>query len=240
MSSDEIGRKEKVGSAHRSVVTRLLSKISELLEECSPDVTQLEQKKMALIEKSEILKGLDSQLLEVAEDEWLEAEIKQSDVIQEKVKLVVLELERIKTKCESPKKRVLLESVRVTRSTTPSRSPTPTGETTQSTLTNPRTEDPSTISSTTVSGDTKQSTQVKLPKLTLRDFNGDLTMWTTFWESFESAVHRNPSLSNIDKFNYLNSLLDRSAADAIVGLLLTFSNYEEAIDILKQRSETSS
>ena len=141
----------------------------------------------------------------------------------------MLELEKIKTKCESPKKRVLLESVRVTRSTTPSRSPTQTGETTQSTLTNPRTEDPSTISSTTVSGDTEQPTQVKLPKLTLRHFNGDLTMWTTFWESFESAVYKNPSLSNIDKFNYLNSLLDWSAADPIVGLSLTSSNYEEVI-----------
>ena len=40
-------------------------------------------------------------LLEVTEDEGLEAEIKQSDAIQEKIKLAVLELERIKTKCES-------------------------------------------------------------------------------------------------------------------------------------------
>ena len=76
---------------------------------------------MALIEKSEILKGLDSELLEVTEDEGLEAEIEQSNAIQEKVKLAVLELERIKTKCESPKKRVSLESVRVTITTTPSR-----------------------------------------------------------------------------------------------------------------------
>ena len=60
-------------------------------------------------------------------------------------------------------------------------------------------------------------------------------MWTTFWESFESAVHKNLSLSNINKFNYLNSLLDQSAADAIVGLPLTSSNYVEEIDILKQR-----
>ena len=165
----------------------------------------------------------------------MEAEIKQSNTIQENIKLVVLELERIKTKCESPKKRVSLESIRVTRSTTPSRSPPLTLETTQSTLINPRTEDPSTIFSTTVSGDTEQPTQVKLPKLTRRLFNGNLTMWTTFWELFESAVHKNPSQSNIDKFNYLNSLLDQSAADAIVGLPLTSSNYEEAIDILKQR-----
>ena len=155
MSSDEIGRKKKVRSAHR---------------------------------KSEIFKGLSSELLEATENEGLEAEIKQSDTIQEKIKLAVLELERIKTKCESPKKRVLLESVRVTRSTTPSRSPPLTLETIQFTLTNPRTEDPLTISST-----------------------------------------------NINKFNYLNSLLDRSAADAIMGLRLTSSNYEKVIDILKQR-----
>ena len=95
----------------------------------------------------------------------------QSDAIQEKIKLPVLESERLKTKCESPKKRVSLESIRVTRSTTPSRSPTPTGETTPSTLTNPRTKDPSTISSTTVSGDTEQPAHVKLPKITLRHFN---------------------------------------------------------------------
>ena len=129
----------------------------------------------------------------------------------------------------------MLESVRVTITTTPSSSPTPIGETTQSMITNPRTDDPSTISSTTVSGDTEQPTQFKFPKLTLRCFNGDLTMWTTFLEPFESAVHKNPSLSNKDNSNYLNSLLDRSAADAIMELPLTSSNYKEAIDILKQR-----
>ena len=50
--------------------------------------------------------------------------------------------------------------------------------------------------------------RVKLPKLTLKKFSGDLTTWTTFWDSFESAVHNNPDLSCIDKFNYLHSLLE--------------------------------
>ena len=35
--------------------------------------------------------------------------------------------------------------------------------------------------------------------------------------------------------NYLNSLLERSAAEAISGLSLGASNYEEAVDILKTR-----
>ena len=56
--------------------------------------------------------------------------------------------------------------------------------------------------------------------------------WTTFRDSFESSIHNNTGLSNIDKFNYLNSLLERSAAEAISGL--TF-NYDEAITILKKR-----
>ena len=65
---------------------------------------------------------------------------------------------------------------------------------------------------------------VKLPKLAIRPFNGDITTWTTFWDSFES-----------DKFNYLRSLLEKSAAEAISGLTLTADNYKEAVAILKKR-----
>jgi hypothetical protein len=55
--------------------------------------------------------------------------------------------------------------------------------------------------------------RVKLPKLTLRAFNGDITTWTTFWDSYESAIHKNSELSDIDKFNYLKSLLERTAQE---------------------------
>ena len=71
--------------------------------------------------------------------------------------------------------------------------------------------------------------------MTLKKFSGDLTTWTTFWDSFESAVHNNSDLSSIDKFNYLHSLLERAAVDAIFGLTLTAANYDEAIATLKKR-----
>ena len=36
-----------------------------------------------------------------------------------------------------------------------------------------------------------------LPKLTIKKFDGDLTKWSTFWDSFDSAIHINPkSLSH--------------------------------------------
>lgn len=76
--------------------------------------------------------------------------------------------------------------------------------------------------------------KVKLPKLVLRPFNGDITMWNTFWESYDSAVHRNRDLSEIDKVNYLNSLLTGTAREAVSGLSLTTANYAEAVAILKK------
>ena len=56
------------------------------------------------------------------------------------------------------------------------------------------------------------ATQVKakLPKLTLPKFCRDLTYWMSFWDSFESAVHRNLSISKVNKFNYLNLSCSRS------------------------------
>ena len=43
------------------------------------------------------------------------------------------------------------------------------------------------------------------------------------------------SLSPIDKFNYLRSLVEKSAAEAISRLTLTADNYKEAVTILKKR-----
>lgn len=51
----------------------------------------------------------------------------------------------------------------------------------------------------------------------------------------QSATHENPSLSDIDKFNYLRSLLDLSARESIAGLTLTAPNYNEAVSILEKR-----
>ena len=47
-------------------------------------------------------------------------------------------------------------------------------------------------------------TQVKLPKLELKKFNGNHSKWIPFWDTFEASVHKNENLLLIDKFNYLN------------------------------------
>ncbi len=51
----------------------------------------------------------------------------------------------------------------------------------------------------------------------------------------ESVIHSNEQLSDVDKFNYLRTLLERTAYDSIAGLTLSSTNYREAIEILKKR-----
>ena len=77
--------------------------------------------------------------------------------------------------------------------------------------------------------------KARLPKLSLPKFRGDVTKWSTFWDSFQSAIHDNREISKVDKFNYLNSVLEGTAARAIAGLTLTASNYDNAVEILQDR-----
>ena len=68
--------------------------------------------------------------------------------------------------------------------------------------------------------------------LTLKILNGDVC---TFCDSFESLIHLDPELTNIGKFNYLHSLLEKVvAAEAISGVKLMTVNYEGGIVILKK------
>ena len=79
--------------------------------------------------------------------------------------------------------------------------------------------------------------RARLPKLSLPKVRGDVTKWNTFWGSFQVAVHRNEGISNIDKFNYLNYVLEGVAARAILGLTLTEANYDAAVKLLQERCD---
>ena len=57
----------------------------------------------------------------------------------------------------------------------------------------------------------------RLPKLTLPIFGGDPSKWQTFWDSFDSAVHSNNVLTNVQKLNYLRAHLEGEAARALLG-----------------------
>ena len=82
---------------------------------------------------------------------------------------------------------------------------------------------------------TVQPAKPRLPKLLLPKFKGDVKHWTAFWDSFQSAVHNNDDIPKVDKFNYLNSLLEGAAFKTIQGLTLSEANYDAAVSMLKER-----
>ncbi len=77
---------------------------------------------------------------------------------------------------------------------------------------------------------------VKLPKLDVPTFDGNIIHWKQFWDQFSIAVHEKPNLSNAEKIVYLqHAIKDGSARNAIEGLSHSGENYSEAVECLKAR-----
>uniref|UniRef100_A0A1B0D820 Uncharacterized protein n=1 Tax=Phlebotomus papatasi TaxID=29031 RepID=A0A1B0D820_PHLPP len=77
----------------------------------------------------------------------------------------------------------------------------------------------------------------KLPPVQLMKFSGNDEDWQSFIELFTSVIHNNPSLSGVQKMQYLAAQLEGQPKRLIARLTLTNSNYESALSILKERYE---
>ena len=210
MSSEDLPRLKRVRGAHRASVSRLITQVEETLAELTDQsIVKLQQLKESLNSKLKAISPLDGKILNLTAEEELDHEVQQADETREKISLCIIKIQA---------------ALNGTRKKTA----------TARELTDPP-RPPATTRSRDSSPEHHHACHVKLPKLSIKTFGGDLTKWTTFWDAFDAAVHSNPVLSNIERFNYLNSLLDSAAAEAVAGLSLTDANYSEAIAILKKR-----
>lgn len=261
-----ISRKKKVRAAHRGSATRIMGQTYENLGSGEgPNLSRLRQQKVSLTEKLELLSKLDDELIEVVTEEELEAEVEQADIVREKIRVCVNDIDQAlehRSKGRAPGRdgtRSLITRSEDGHSEDETGRDPPTDHRTSPPRDTSGTDPPGTVPGSEGESDTVRSggvtggagglardgsgtdvrspgvPQVKLPKLTIKRFAGDLTKWAAFWDSFESAIHQNPSLSAVDKFNYLKSFLESTAAESIAGLTLTSANYDEAIATLKAR-----
>ena len=77
---------------------------------------------------------------------------------------------------------------------------------------------------------------VRLPKLSVPTFDGNLLYWRPFWDQFCTSVHKRLHLSNAEKLVYLQyALKDGSAKSIIDGLSQSGEEYEEAVECLVAR-----
>ena len=71
---------------------------------------------------------------------------------------------------------------------------------------------------------------VKLLKISVPAFEGNIMNRSSFWKQFEVSIHQKKNLENIEKLAYLrDALKDGSAKLVIQGLSQTAGNYAEAI-----------
>ena len=217
------------------MVTRLIEEARAILD--AEEITNKGYRRLKVIRrqlegKETLLAGLDEQILEVSDIADIETDILRSNEILCSIPEITDEI-RQRTERSAPAKRsdpVTVEancdnfSVRSSPTRSPSLSPTPS-----------RNEERNEARVSNTPSVNTGGVKPKLPKLHIAKFSGDVTKYRTFWDSFDSAVNQNPSLSAIDKFNYLQGLLDGPAAAAIQGLTLSEANYTTALDLLKER-----
>lgn len=82
------------------------------------------------------------------------------------------------------------------------------------------------------------TSQIKLPKITIPKFDGDYAKWRQFIDLFEQMVHRQP-ISNCEKMWYLKTNISGEAEKLLRHLTLSEDNYASAYKILQDRYENS-
>ncbi|MEM7375621.1 MAG: DUF1759 domain-containing protein [Bacteroidota bacterium] len=85
------------------------------------------------------------------------------------------------------------------------------------------------------SEETPAMATIKLPKIDLPTFDGDLLRYREFMSIFKSAVHNRTDLTNVMKLTYLIPLLKGEAAEIVKGYLHTDENYDIIFSRIEER-----
>ena len=202
----ELAKARKKRSGHRAHVTKTLARVKEMTNEPLPEsITALMQLKLTLNEKIETITKLDEEILDLVTDD---TEIEREIEESSEVKDDIHGgIAAIEEKLANSAKK---EQPRASTS-------------------HERTSFEN--SNHTVN----QIPRVRLPKLEVKKFSGNVHEWSEFWDSYTSAIHNNESLSDVDKFSYLRGLLEEPAKSAIAGFSMTEANYSQAVELLRRR-----
>ena len=81
----------------------------------------------------------------------------------------------------------------------------------------------------------EQEEDVKLSRIELLHFDGDILNWKPFKESFTIHIHSKAKMSATTKMTRLIGLLEGEAAEMVKGLSLTAESYKDAWELLEER-----
>ena len=225
--AEQLTRKRRVRAGHKASVSRIRTQVSEAKDAGEMNIPALKRHVRTLEEKKKIIVQLDKEILQLTLDEGeLTDEIVNSDEFREKIEMTVQEIEELLAQDQKQQEAVTTD--RAPPSTLvenpPQRAASPSSNASEREVGELQQQQQHAVDSPHILQAEKNRVsggRVKLPKLTLNKFNGEMTSWAPFRDSYESSLHTNSGLFAVDKFVYLRFLLEDSAADAISGLTLT-------------------
>ena len=83
--------------------------------------------------------------------------------------------------------------------------------------------------------ETPKQCNLKLPKMTLPTFEGDLKSWSSFIDLYNNKIHDKRKISNIEKFHYLLASLKGEPRQLLQNFTVSEKNYFHAYIALLAR-----
>ncbi len=233
---EDFERLKRIRGGNRAVITKLEKEADAIIrgvKENEINITKDVSKKIGNImrqlkEKQSYIQQLNERILGICAIEEIDKEIVDSAEEKYRSEEILDELQVLISKEPTPDRELNAMSLEISdRQSTEAQNPNQEEEIRSST--------PTRLETSNNSGSSRSSTGIRLPKLNLVKFNGDVTRFQAFWQSFSCSVDQNEELSDIHKLNYLLNSLEGAAYKALQALDILDSNYGHAKDILKSR-----
>ncbi|XP_071125681.1 uncharacterized protein [Mytilus edulis] len=217
-----------VRAAHRRAVIKRLKK-GDMTEEPHQDVVNLRSMMELIKTKQKTLSDLNEKILEsMEEEEDLDEEIEEVDRYELEIQIGITKIEKfIKEVSQSKNQSALNPNASDFICNNPS-----VQEHSNQIIFN---SEQTSLSQSSMPTSTMSSHHNKLPKLNLLTFSGNLLEWSAFWDSYNNSVQENPSLSDVQRSNYLKSQLYGEVSQCILGVQMTNTNYNQAIQSIHER-----
>jgi hypothetical protein len=82
---------------------------------------------------------------------------------------------------------------------------------------------------------TAAASSFRLPEFRLPRFNGqDILRFPSYFDQFQSLVHQNPSITDVQRFCLLKESLSGTPLSLVDGLMVTSENYAKALELLDE------
>ena len=224
-----------VRAGHRGVVTKLLKKFEDIQKDSDCELEEIVTLLELLETKKRIITELNDKILDITTEEDVADEIEETDEYALSFEIKLKHIQKFIDKKQINEKSTLASLNPLANSFSPRLTNTMNAEFSNENCRQPERDEATYIQNVQSTFPHTGYQNHRLPKLELPQFDGDSLKWQTFWDSFESTIHYNVTLTNVQKFSYLKAQLHGSAAQCIEGFALTNANYATAVNLLRER-----